>query len=160
MHEYLYVPDDDSEYGPIWEEREARESFTAEQLEDALPADLVVSLDGSRGHYLAAAFLAEGAILLEEATVGSGTAVDLSLPEHRELRDRIADLIPEAMTTSDTYDAHQGLFSGVDACEPMCERCEFIHDDCDAVEAALSDLGYVTTWNDGVTIHRVYGEES
>jgi len=161
MTNYLYIPDNDSEYGPVWPCDDQLDQFTAEQLAEATDAELVVSLDGTRGHYLAASYLAETADLMESATLGIGTTVDLSLPENFPLRDRVSEVMRDALETSDAYERHQSLFTEDtcqdDGAEPgaLCSRCEYISDDADAAESVLSDLGYVTEWNDGVRIFRV-----
>lgn len=64
---YLYIPFDDSEYGPIWEESEARDNFTTEELanEEIEYASLYARRDGHWGHYLSALYLEEVADILD-----------------------------------------------------------------------------------------------
>lgn len=146
MSEYVYVPDDDSEFGPVWEASEAREYFTPDELADAAPAEPVVSLDGWRGHYLAAAYLSEAADLVETD----------DMPE------RGVETIAEWRKASDAYDKHGGYGCGPTVTLPsgdnvpgLCEYCENIHEIADEAESVLGDLGYITQWNDGVSVWKV-----
>lgn len=140
---YVYVPDDDSEFGPVWEADEAAEHFSADELAESEPADLVVSLGGHRGHYLAAGYLYEAAAILGENNAQA----------------------EEWTAAADTYESHQSLF-GDDTCEAspkdgfdeltgMCGACEYIHEIADEAEGVLGSLGYVTIWNDGVQVFKV-----
>lgn len=161
MSDYLYVPDDDSEFGPVWSTMEAREVFTVEELASAQPAELVISLDGARGHYLAAGYLDNVADLLDNVT----THVTPVRPGMVH-----AAKVEEWRKAAAAYESHQGLFSD-DSCQAspvgdydsdsgMCSACEYIHEIADEAESILSDLGYVTIWNDGVQVFRVEGGES
>jgi hypothetical protein len=156
MSEYLYVPNDDSEYGPIWEASEAREEFTAEELADAQPAELVAMREGARGHYLAATFLDDAADIVDDHAWNDD--------EVREVR---GDMVPMAegwRRVAAAYNEHGGSYCPEDAAgygsdTKLCGDCEYIHDDVDTAEGVLSDLGYITTWNDGYVIHRVLDNE-
>lgn len=147
---YLYVPDDDSEFGPVWEETEAREVFTAEELSDARSAELIVMREGSRGHYLAACYLDDAADIVETAA-GEGTA---------PVAPGELAAVPDWRRVAENYNAHGGTnCPGAEGRDSRaCADCEYIHDDVDAAERVLSDLGYVTKVNDGFTIHKVEDE--
>lgn len=146
---YIYVPDDDSEYGPVWDEAEAVDNFSTEELTYAVPATPVVMRDGARGHYLSATFLDDASDILDATPA-------------RVARDRIS---PDVLTASRTwrrvaqsYNEHGGYdCPGADRNDEsgLCSDCAFIHDDVQSAESALSGLGYVTLWNDGYSIFRV-----
>jgi len=166
---YLYVPDDDSEYGPIWEESEAREMFTADELADrgVVPAELIIDLGGHRGHYITADWLSAAADLLETCQLDCAT-YHLDDPERFALRDRVERLKSEANEAWARYHAHNDLV-GADPDQQGeygsdCSRnddgslacpCEFISELADDVESVLVDLGFVTEWGDGVRTYRV-----
>lgn len=161
MSEYLYVPDDDSGYGPVWTTDEARENFTDEELAEASPAELAISLDGWRGHYLAADFLGVAADLLEACQLDCAT-FHLDDPAKRGLRDRVDAMVHEANEAWGRYHAHNDVV-GADPdqqadygteCPEDCP-CEFVHEITDDMESVLSELGFVTTWNDGVSVYQL-----
>lgn len=134
MSEYLYLPDYDGEYSIVhvseYDESEHGKSKDAE---------LVLSLEGNRGHYLSADFVINAARLLDD----------------KELSTQDREQLAEHVENASTYNQHQGLFSGVEACEPMCGACEYVVEDAYAVEAMLSEHGFVVEWNDGVAVYRV-----
>lgn len=149
-HEYVYVPDDDSEYGPVWSSYEAVTEFTPAELADAVPATMVANRDGHHGHYLAAEYLdcASGIMTL-------AASESLSPWECVFLLARAADDVD----TSVAYNEH----APEGTCDPddpdpvpfLCPRCEFIHDQVTEAEDILSELGHVSEWNDGFHIYRV-----
>jgi len=171
---YLYVPDDDSEYGPVWEESEAREMFTADELADrgVVPAELVIDLEGWRGHYITADWLSEAADLLESCQLDTATyhldvvAAEYLPPDRsgETFRDRVERLKHEANEAWARYHAHNDVVGAdpdqVSDYGPECPRgmtcpCEFISEVADDVESLLGDLGFVTEWSDGVRTYRV-----
>jgi hypothetical protein len=160
-HEYLYVPDDDSEYGPVWSVTEASDVFSAQELADALPAELVINLGGHRGHYLTADWLSEAADLLESCQLDCAT-YHLDDPGRRGLRDAVENAKCDANDAWARYHAHNDLV-GRDAsleadygteCDDDC-ACHYVSDLADDVESLLSELGFVTEWNDGVRTYRL-----
>jgi hypothetical protein len=159
--EYVYVPDDDSEFGPVWSTSEALEEFPDDELAEARPADRVISLEGWRGHYLAADWLSCAADLLESCQLDCAT-YHLDDPANFGLRDRVDAMVHEANESSARYHAHNDVV-GADAgvqedygteCPEDCP-CEWISGVADSMESVLTDLGFVTIWNDGVQTFKV-----
>lgn len=164
MADYLYVPDDDSDYGPVWTASEAREHFSVDDLADARPAELVVSLDGYRGHYLTVDWLVEVSDLLGEVPGDDPyTHVDRS--------QKLTDLQAECVVAHNRYHAHNDVIGHVDDdtatygsdCPlgddgfPDCE-CQWVGELAEEVESLIGEAGYVTEWNDGVSTWKVEPE--
>lgn len=146
--EYVYVPDDDSEYGPVWLTSEALENFTTDELAEATSAELIISLDGWRGHYLAADWLSVAADLLGEVPGDDPHT-------HVDRMAKLAELEREAREAAERYHAHNDIPPTSDeTCGEDC-ICEFIHDIANDVESMIGDAGYVTIWNDGVQTFKV-----
>lgn len=174
---YLYMPDDDSEYGPIWEESEALETFTAEELANAIPAVLVASALGHWGHYLAEHYLREAISIVRD-----------EIPTEA-MSDTLRGQLSDWSLTARTYSSHNDIFSTAGpsrGCRfvmvhsrvtfgarwnmtaqainypPMayerCAYCEWIHETADEAESVISELGYVTTWGDGYSIYKLEGD--
>lgn len=134
---YVYLPEYDGEFS-VMDMQEYHVDGGEAEYGPAVSCNLVLSLEGYRGHYLSADFITEARYLLED--------VKLSVDEKRTL--------VEAYGHAITYSDHQGLHSS-GKCDPKCSACEFISDDADTVERILTDHCFIVEWNDGVSVFKV-----
>ena len=109
---------------------------------ESYPVKVVFNLDGARGHYLAADFIASTLDYLRDT-------------RHTFTIDRIECLL-EAEKSATNYRKHNEL-SSPDTCTDKDDEsctCNHIHDEADYVQDILTDLGYLVMWNDGVYVYQ------
>lgn len=133
MSKYVFLPDYDGDWS-IMREDEYEATGGEGEYGRAITAELAFSLDGSRGHYLQAAFILEALAELPDIV-----PCGMSMP------------MQDAEATAHVYFQHEGRHDG------ECESCDNITDDADRVEAILGEFGYVVDWEDGVSVFKVEG---
>jgi hypothetical protein len=140
--QYVYIPDGNDEYGPVWDVEEAIEHFTPDELAKARQAELVVSLEDRRGHYLTADWLMEVAGLLGEVSGDDPFT-------HADRTTRLDTLKEEVIEAAEVYRRHNELTNvDVEHHSPNC-TCDFIYEIADEVEELITEAGYITEWGDG-----------
>lgn len=129
--EYAYLPNGPSDYGPVWSVEEVYDVLTPEDTEGASPAELVVSLDSHRGHYLTADWITAVADLIDEAP-GDVRGVDRTAKFDALRADAEAASEVYAMRVHDADD----------------DVLDYIVSLSDEVESVIAEAGYITDWND------------
>lgn len=156
---YIYLPSIEAEFS-VWDETEAEEYFSPMELSDAKPAQMVVAMDlANHGQVgLPADFLDEAAELVKSHF--ETKPVDVRDRQHTFGNCKPAEEIQTAgrwAHDAHLYRAHNGAVDCV-ASNPEgvpCNACWNLFDLVMEAEGLLSDIGYVTEWDDGVRVWKV-----
>lgn len=154
----VYCSDCDGEWS-VYDSIEDHDQYEDDGVDHEIhAAELVVSLGGHRGHYLARDFIEE-AISLVPVSDGYRAAI---APEVVAADATYADLNeydPNLASLSDVYECcyeRPGRFLAAGGDEYEYEYVpQLIHEAADEVESLLVDAGYVVEWNDGVMVYKV-----